>query len=45
MIIVFIIEVQPLIDTKKVEDESWYIQMIHRFVPDGQEIIDGRVDV
>ena len=45
MIVVFIIEVQPLIDTQKVEDESWYIQLIHRFVPDGQEIINENIDV
>ncbi|MDC7228396.1 MAG: CvpA family protein [Spirochaetales bacterium] len=45
MIIVFVIEVQPLINTDKVESESWYIQMIHRFVPDGETVLDEAIDV
>jgi membrane protein required for colicin V production len=45
MIIVFVIEVQPLIDTQKVEQESWYIQMIHRFVPDGKTVIDDKLKI
>lgn len=45
MIAVFIIEIQPLIDTQKFEDESFYIQLIHRFIPDGQQIMDNNIDV
>ena len=45
MIFVFVIEAQPLFNTEKVEGESWYIQLIHRFVPDGQEILDENIDV
>ncbi len=45
MIVVFIIEVQPLFNTEKIETESWYIQMIHRFIPDGREILDETIDV
>lgn len=45
VIMVFIIEVQPLINTEKVEDESWYIQTIHRFVPDGEKLIEENLDV
>ena len=40
IIIVFVIEVQPIFDTQKLESESWYINMIHRVVPDGQEILE-----
>lgn len=45
MIFVFIIEVQPIFDTEKVESESWYMQMIHRFVPDGRQILNENIDV
>ena len=45
IIVVFVIEVQPLIDTQKVEDESFYIQMIHRFMPEGQNFLDESLDV
>ena len=45
IIIVFIIEVQPIFDTQKVESESWYMNMIHRVVPDGQELLDENINV
>ena len=45
MIFVFIIEVQPIFDTEKVERESWYMQMINRFVPDGRQILNENIDV
>jgi membrane protein required for colicin V production len=44
MIMVFIIEVQPLINTEKVEADSWYIQTIHKFMPDGQVLLDETMD-
>ncbi|MBI9106896.1 MAG: CvpA family protein [Spirochaetales bacterium] len=44
MIIVFVIEIQPLINTEKIESESWYIQTIHKFMPDGQTLIDETLD-
>ena len=44
MIIVFIIEVQPIFNTEKLESESWYIQMIHKVLPDGETIINETMD-
>jgi len=44
MIIVFVIEVQPLINTEKIESESWYIQTIHKFMPDGETLLDETLD-
>ncbi len=45
MIIVFIIEVQPIFDTTKIENDSWFIQTLHKFVPDGKTILDETIDV
>ncbi len=44
MIIVFVIEVQPLINTERIESDSWFIQTIHKFMPDGQTIINDTLD-
>lgn len=44
MIVVFVIEIQPLINTEKIESESWFFQTIHKFMPDGQVILDDTLD-
>ena len=44
MIIVFVIEVQPFFNTEQIEADSWYIQTIHKFMPDGETIIKETLD-
>ena len=45
IIIIFIIEVQPIFDTQNVEAQSWFFRMLHRFVPTGQEILNEGINV
>ncbi len=44
IIIVFIIEIQPFFNTEKVESESWYVQMVHKFLPDGEKYIEDTIN-
>ncbi|MDC7125398.1 MAG: CvpA family protein [Spirochaetales bacterium] len=43
IIIIFIIQVQPFFDTTNIEHNSFYIQMLHQFMPDGEQVLDEAI--
>lgn len=45
LLIVFIIQIQPVFDTTKIETESIYFQNIQKFLPQGKTLLDNKINV